>query len=103
MLNIVLLCAYGASTGMLCDKMREAANEMNIDCCINAYSYDEVADVVKSADIVLLGPQMRMKLKECQAKYGNLGIPFIVIDTKDYGRMNGSNVLKAVLAELNNK
>ena len=100
MLNIVLLCAYGASTGMLCDKIIDAAKNMNIDCSVNAYSYDDADKVVPLADIVLLGPQMRMKLRECQAKFGNQGIPFMVIDIKDYGRMNGANVLKAALAEL---
>ena len=67
------------------------------------YSYDDADKVVPLADIVLLGPQMRMKLRECQAKFGNQGIPFMVIDIKDYGRMNGANVLKAALAELENK
>ena len=54
---------------------------------------------MKSVDIILVGPQVRFKLKELKEKYE----PVIIVDTinvQDYGMMNGANVLKAALEKL---
>ena len=54
---------------------------------------------MKSVDIILVGPQVRFKLKELKEKYE----PAIIVDTinvQDYGMMNGANVLKAALEKL---
>ena len=100
MLNIVLLCQYGASTGMLVDKIMEAAKSKNIEAVVNAYPVGEVARVIDGADIILLGPQVRFKLKTLQKDYGNKGVPMITIEPTDYGRLNGENILNAVLLHL---
>lgn len=101
MLNIVLICNWGASTSMLAGKISEAAKEKGLECAVNAYSYEDVDGVLDAADIVLLGPQIAYKLKEFEKKYESRGVPFLVMNTMDYGRMNGGNVLQAVLEHLN--
>ena len=60
---------------------------------------------LSTVDCVLLGPQVRFnlgKIKEEAAKV-NPGLPVDVIDMKDYGLMNGANVLKKALEIVNNK
>lgn len=100
MVKIVLLCQYGASTGMLTQKIRQAAQEKGIEAEVNAYSYSDVAKYVDEADVILLGPQIRFKKDEFEKKYADKNTPFVVIDTMDYGRMNGEGVLNSALAAI---
>lgn len=99
-MNIVLVCEHGASTGMLTSRMIDAAKKMNVDASINAYSFTKLDEVIDGADIVLLGPQVRFKKKIFEEKYADKGIEFMVIDTVDYGMMNGEKVFKTVLEHL---
>lgn len=99
-MNIVLVCEHGASTGMLTSRMIDAAKKMNVDASINAYSFTKLDEVIDGADIVLLGPQVRFKKKMFEEKYADKGIEFMVIDTVDYGMMNGEKVFKTVLEHL---
>ncbi len=103
MVNIVLVCEHGASTGMLTTRMRDAAAKLGIEASINAYSFTKLDEVIDGADIVLLGPQVRFKKKAFDEKYADKGIEFMVIDTVDYGMMNGEKVFKTVLEHLEKK
>ncbi len=95
--NIVVVCQHGASTGMLVEKMLEAAEKKNLEIVINAYSESKLADVIHDADLVLIAPQVRYKKAEFESKYAEKGIPFLVIDMVDYGMLNGEKVLNAAL------
>lgn len=90
MRKIVLLCAAGMSTSALVRKMKDAAMADGYDCDISAHSVSEAKNYA-DADMILLGPQVRYRLKEVQ----NLlpGNKVEVIDMKDYGMMNGKGVL----------
>lgn len=103
MVNIVLVCEHGASTGMLTTRMRDAATKLGVEASINAYSFTKLDEVIDGADIVLLGPQVRFKKKAFDEKYADKGIEFMVIDTVDYGMMNGEKVFKTVLEHLEKK
>lgn len=94
MLNIVLLCAYGASTGLLVSKLKAETQKRKQEAVINAYGIDEAGSVVGAADIVLLGPQMRTRLKDLEKEYPDS--TFMVIDTLAYGRMKADKILDAV-------
>ena len=59
MKNIVLLCAQGMSTGMLMNKMREAAKKDGYECTIAAYPVAQAKAVAANADCLLIGPQVR--------------------------------------------
>lgn len=92
--NIVLLCAAGMSTSVLVRKIQEAAKEIEFDCTVNAYGVSEAKSVVPDADVVLLGPQVRFLLKKVQADFPEKQVA--VIDMRDYGTMNGLNVINTV-------
>ncbi|MDQ0361058.1 PTS sugar transporter subunit IIB [Breznakia pachnodae] len=100
MLNIVLLCQFGASTGMLAKRIEEAALAENVDVTINAYGVTEIGRVINGADIILLGPQMRFQLKEFEESYAEKNVPFMVIDTLDYGMMDGKKVFHCVVEKI---
>ena len=92
MKNIVLMCSQGMSTSMMVQNMREEAEKIGYDCSIEAYSVSELDEVKKTADVILLGPQVKFQLKKLAPKCE--GIPMAVIDQMDYGMMNGKKVLK---------
>lgn len=101
--NIILVCQWGASTGMLVEKMKEAAKEQNIETVINAYSESKLDSCIQDADIVLLAPQVRFKKAAFEEKYKATEVPFLLIETTDYGMLNGEKVLNAALEELKKK
>jgi PTS system cellobiose-specific IIB component len=98
--NIILICKWGASTGILVEKMREAAEKKGVDCAINAVGEAEADKILPDVDIVLLAPQARFHLKDYQEKVKEYGTPVLVISTVDYGMLEGANVLESALKEL---
>lgn len=100
-LNILLCCNLGASTGVMVTKMREVAAGSSvlegIPVRIEAHPASDIKEYIDQFDVVLIGPQIKHRyadLKEiCDAK----GKPIEVIDTKDYGTVNGANILKQAI------
>lgn len=99
MKEIVLLCQYGASTGLLAESMLLEAKKENLEANVNAYSEYDIEEVLqdKKPDVILMGPQIRFKKKEFEERYASYGIDFVLIDPMDYGTRNGKNVLKLAL------
>lgn len=96
MKKILLACNAGMSTSMLVTKMRKAAEELAVEAEINALSITEAAGKAEEVDVILLGPQVRFQLDSVRTMV-NGRIPVDVIDMRDYGTMNGKNVLQFAL------
>ena len=94
MKNIVLFCAAGMSTSLLVNKMKAAAEADGLEYEIAAYPLSEAAEHGPSADIILLGPQVKYKLNDTKAQFPDK--PVEAINMQDYGMMNGANVIKRV-------
>ena len=103
MYNIVLLCQYGASTTIVAEKIEQAAKERGIEVVVNAYSASEIDNVIDTASIILLGPQVRFRLKRFQTEYADRNVPIVAMEASDYGRLNGERILDTVLSALENK
>lgn len=95
MKRVVLLCAAGMSTSLLVQKIRAAAEKKKIECTVNAYAIAEAENFKDSADIMLLGPQVRFQLNN--VKKACPGIPVETIDPVIYGQMNGEKVLEHIM------
>lgn len=91
MLNIVLLCAGGASTGMLAKKMQEEADKAGLKASIRADGIGVATTAGANADIILLGPQVGYRAKEVEAALP--GKPISVMNMMDYGRINAKKIL----------
>lgn len=102
MLNVVLVCQFGASTGMLAENIKKAADERNYEMIINAYSIADANNIVGNADVILLGPQLRCQKKVIEKMLEDKDTPIIVIEPFDYGMMNGESVLDSILNEVKN-
>lgn len=94
-MNILLCCSAGMSTSLLVTKMQQYAKEKGVEANIWAVSVDEVGKEIDKADVVLLGPQIKFLKGEVEplAK----GKPLGIIPMKDYGMLNGENVLNFAL------
>jgi Phosphotransferase system cellobiose-specific component IIB len=93
MKKITLICGLGMSTSMLQTSMEEAAKNEGIEVEIRAIAEVKFQEYEGCTDILLIGPQVAYLEKKLRAKYGNSGIKIAVIDSVDYGMMNGKKVL----------
>lgn len=98
MRNIVLLCNMGMSTSLMVNKMRAAAKDSGYECEINAYALQKANEIIPTADILLVGPQIAFELDRLQREYPDKQIE--AIEMMDYGRMDGKKVLEHVKAVL---
>ena len=98
MKNILLMCSAGMSTSIMVRKMIEAAAEINAEVAIKAIPEQQLNEHLAGTDIILLGPQVRFLLDKVESAAKD--IPVRVIDTMDYGTMNGEKILRQALAIL---
>jgi len=103
MRNIMLFCAMGLSTRLLVSKMQSEADILGLELRIWAVNQQEYENDLALADVCLLGPQVRHKLREAREKGAKLGILIDVIDMMDYGSCNGQKVLNQALKLLDEK
>ncbi|WP_409292489.1 PTS sugar transporter subunit IIB [Peribacillus sp. SCS-26] len=97
-MNILLCCAAGMSTSLLVTKMEKAAQDQGIDCKIWAEGASSVNDHIASADVLLIGPQVRYLLPQLKKLGEAHNVPVDSINTVHYGMCNGAEVLKAAIA-----
>lgn len=98
MKRILLICSAGMSTSLLVTKMQAAAKAEGVECTINAVAESELKNHENDIDVLLLGPQVRFLLTKLKARLEPNGVPVEVINTVDYGTMNGAKVLKQALS-----
>jgi PTS system cellobiose-specific IIB component len=97
MLTLRLFCAAGMSTSLLERRIKDAAKEQGIELDVAAYPVNEMDYNLDGIDVALLGPQVHYLLPQAKAKCGARGIPVAVIPMRDYGMVNGKNVLNFAL------
>jgi len=102
-MKIIVVCAAGMSTTMLVAKMKEAARNSDIKIEVTAIPETDVNNNVTTADVVLLGPQVRYKLDEIKEICSPLNIPVEVIDTVKYGMMDGNAIVSQAIELYHNK
>ena len=98
-MKILLVCNAGMSTSMLVARMEKAAQSKGVDVEIQAKPITEAEKEIDDWDIVMVGPQVRQCLN--QLKKLTQKTPVVVIEMRDYGLMNGENVLNSALDILN--
>lgn len=95
MINVLLICSQGASTAIMCDRIREAAKENNVEMDVNAVAMAVSNDYLSNADVILLGPQVRYLKSKVIAAAGEK--PVDTIDMTTYGMMDGKKVYEQIM------
>lgn len=101
MINILLLCTFGASTSMIEAKMIEIAKKKNIDISVKAFPDSMITEKIEDSDLILLGPQIGYKLERFQKEFPQKAKVMMVIDPIDYGMLNAEAIMKKGLALIN--
>ena len=97
MKRIALFCSAGMSTSLLVTKMQKSAKAKGIDISIDAYPEATMEKELDNVDAVLIGPQIKYLLKKLKKICDEKGVPISVINTMDYGMMDGEKVLNQAL------
>lgn len=100
MKKIYLFCNAGMSTSILAERMQEAADEKKLAIQIEAISFSDMEKTMEEdcPDIILLGPQIKYMYNDICSRYASYHRPIAVIDSVDYGMMDGERVLQKALA-----
>ena len=91
-MNILIICQFGASSGILKRKMAEEMADRGIEGSVEAYSIEDLEEMLPGKNIVLVGPQLRINLEEINAAVDGR-VPVQLIESVDYGTMNAKNIL----------
>ena len=95
-MNILLVCAGGISTSILEKSIRDSFGPEKADWTVEAHPVDQLESLIDRFDIVLLGPQIRHKLRTVKKVADANGKPCEVMDSRDYAMAKGNKVLKRV-------
>jgi cellobiose PTS system EIIB component len=97
MRTITLICAGGFSSSILLKEMEKSSDKKGLDIKFNAISESKFDQYKDETDILLLAPQVRYLEKQILSKYNMDNIKIMIIDSIDYGLMNGEKVLTDAL------
>ena len=97
MKKIALFCSAGMSTSLLVTKMKKVAEAKGIEVSIDAFPEATMVKELDGVDAVLLGPQIKYLFNKLKKLCDEKGVPVSVINTMDYGMMDGEKVLNQAL------
>lgn len=99
MKKIYLFCDNAMSTSMIAKKMQDVGDKHNLNIEVKAYPVRNLEKILeeKNPHCVLLGPQVRHLLEDTKNRVKDYDIPVGVIDSVDYGMMDGEKVLKKTI------
>ncbi len=98
MRRFYLFCDAGMSTSLMASRMQKVADANQLPIEVKAFADSRMADIVSeyNPEAILLGPQVKHLYEKVQEKYGQDHV-VMVIDSVDYGNMDGERVLKKAL------
>lgn len=102
-MNIMLVCSAGMSTSMLVNAMKKEVKNQGIDANVFAKPSTEAIEYTENEEVsvLLLGPQVGFMKSGFQESLEEKNIPIDVINSRDYGTMNGKKVLEQALGLMN--
>ena len=95
--KVVLCCANGFTTTMLCKKIREEEKQ-GLKMEVGAWPMTELDSAASDADVILLGPQVGFNLQKVKKAYPDK--PVLLIDSRDLAFIDGAAVLEQIKSEL---
>ncbi len=91
-MKILLVCNEGTSTSLVVQRMQELAKKEGKDHEIRAVGLHVASQEKLDCDVILVGPQIKFKLKTVQSHYPD--IPVDAIPPQLYGRIDAVGILK---------
>lgn len=103
-LNILVLCASGATSSMLANSIAKGAKEKNVKLESIAMAYGQHKDVITDYDLIILAPQMASMYKELEKDCTAKGVKSATTSGVEYVKLTRDPVgaLKFALDIINN-
>lgn len=98
-IEIMLVCSAGMSTSILVKAMNKEIEAQGIHARVFAKPSTEAMEYLEthSVNVILLGPHVRFFEESYRQELEDKNIPIATITPRDYGTMNGKNVLQLAL------
>ncbi|MGB4984178.1 MAG: PTS sugar transporter subunit IIB [Erysipelotrichaceae bacterium] len=98
MKRFYLFCDNGMSTSLLASRMQKVADDHQLQIEVKAFSEKQMDVIISefNPEVILLGPQVKHLLDKVNGKFGDKHV-VSVIDSTDYGNVDGERVLKKTI------
>jgi PTS system cellobiose-specific IIB component len=100
MLNILLVCGSGASSGFMAANLRKAAKIANIDMKVIARSESEIEDYIEEIDAIMIGPHFAHILDETKELAEEYKVSVLVMKKEYYKTLDGQMALNHLISVL---
>lgn len=93
MLQVLLVCGAGASTGFIAQAARREAKKQGLDMKIDARSMAHLEGYIDSIDVLLLGSHLAYKENDIRRQIDGKQIAMGVVPQKIFGRIDGEGLI----------
>ena len=96
-MKIILICNLGMSSGLLGEKLKEAATKSGIEADVEAIPMNEIEELdLSGVDCVLFSPQVRY-MKNDVEKMANGSCAVLVMDSVEFGLMQADKIMDRII------
>ncbi len=100
MLNVLLVCGSGASSGFMAANIRKAAAARKMEISIKARGESEIENYIDEIDALMVGPHLAYILDEIEEYTGGKAVKVILMKPEYYSTLNGDMALEHLLSEM---
>ncbi|WP_223264313.1 PTS sugar transporter subunit IIB [Paenibacillus sp. IHB B 3084] len=101
MLNVLLVCGSGASSGFMAANIRKAAKKRNLNMDIKARGEAEIENYIQDIDALLVGPHLAYVIDEIKELTKDTDVKVLLMKSSYYSTLDGEAALDHLLSELN--
>ncbi|GGG03522.1 PTS lactose transporter subunit IIB [Paenibacillus albidus] len=101
MLNVLLICGSGASSGFMAANIRKAAKKRNLNMDIKARGEAEIENYINDIDALLVGPHLAYIMDDINELTKGTDVKVLLMKSSYYSTLDGEAALDDLLSELN--
>ncbi|MDQ0050592.1 PTS system cellobiose-specific IIB component [Paenibacillus polymyxa] len=101
MLNVLLICGSGASSGFMAANIRKAAKKRNLNMDIKARGEAEIENYIHDIDALLVGPHLAYIMDDINELTQDTDVKVLLMKPSYYSTLDGEAALDDLLSELN--
>lgn len=98
MLNVLLVCGSGASSGFMAANMRKEAAKRGLDMKITARSESEIENYIDEIDALMIGPHLQYLEDEMEERCEGTDVKVILMKPEYYSVLNGEKAIDHLLS-----
>lgn len=100
MLNVLLVCGSGASSGFMAANIRKAAKKRNLNMDVKARGEAEIENYVHEIDALLVGPHLAYVIDEIKEITKDTDVKVLLMKSSYYSTLDGEAALDDLMSEL---